>query len=115
MRFLTALVRLGHGRYRLDGVARMRERPIEDLLLRSRQLGVRADSEAGNGCPPVVIESERTGWTGAAVRRFAATSAASSLAACSWSPHSLPGPLGIRLEGPLVSRPYVEMTLRHDA
>ena len=32
MRFLTALVCLGHGRYRLDGVPRMRERPIEDLL-----------------------------------------------------------------------------------
>ena len=32
MRFLTAMVALGHGRYRLDGVPRMRERPIEDLL-----------------------------------------------------------------------------------
>ena len=41
MRFLTALVSLGHGRYRLDGVPRMRERPIEDLLVALRQLGVR--------------------------------------------------------------------------
>ena len=32
MRFLTAMVSLGGGRYRLDGVSRMRERPIEDLL-----------------------------------------------------------------------------------
>src|SRR4051812_20306341 len=32
VRFLTALVSLGHGRYRLDGVPRMRERPIGDLL-----------------------------------------------------------------------------------
>ena len=32
MRFLTAMVALGHGRYRLDGVPRMRERPIDDLL-----------------------------------------------------------------------------------
>ena len=39
MRFLTALVCLGHGRYRLDGVTRMRERPIEDLLDALRQLG----------------------------------------------------------------------------
>ncbi len=32
MRFLTAMACLGHGRYRLDGVPRMRERPIGDLL-----------------------------------------------------------------------------------
>src|SRR5277367_1397009 len=58
MRFLTALVSLGHGRYRLDGIPRMRERPIEDLLCALRQLGVRAFSEAGNGCPPVIVESQ---------------------------------------------------------
>src|SRR5262249_56578809 len=46
MRFLTALVSLGPGRYRLDGVARMRERPIEDLLEARRQLRVKAYSEA---------------------------------------------------------------------
>src|SRR5207245_9540229 len=55
MRFLTALVSLGHGRYRLDGVPRMRERPIEDLLAALRQLGVLAYSENNNGCPPVVV------------------------------------------------------------
>src|SRR5262245_6413945 len=40
MRFLTAMVSLGNGRFRLDGVPRMRERPIEDLLDALRQLGV---------------------------------------------------------------------------
>src|SRR5262249_41069142 len=50
MRFLTAMVSLGHGRYRLDGVPRMRERPIEDLLAALRQLGVKAYSEKHNGC-----------------------------------------------------------------
>ena len=32
IRFLTALVALGRGRYVLDGNERMRERPIQDLL-----------------------------------------------------------------------------------
>src|SRR5438309_9589157 len=65
MRFLTALVSLGHGRYRLDGIPRMRERPIHDLLDALGQLdGVRAWSEPGTGCPPVIIES-----TGAVARR----------------------------------------------
>ena len=34
----TAMVSLGHGRYRLDGVPRMRERPIQDLLDALQQL-----------------------------------------------------------------------------
>src|SRR5580658_3414199 len=56
MRFLTALCAIGIGRYRLDGVPRMRERPIEDLLAALRGCGVNAQSELGNGCPPVIIE-----------------------------------------------------------
>src|SRR6202043_1619668 len=66
MRFLTAMVCLGHGRYRLDGVPRMRERPIEDLLAALRQLGAHARAERGNGCPPVVIEAN--GLPGGTVR-----------------------------------------------
>src|SRR5262249_39554334 len=57
MRFLTALVSLGHGRFRLDGISRMRERPIADLLDALGQLGVRAYSEKRNGCPPVVVQA----------------------------------------------------------
>src|SRR5262245_37415891 len=40
MRFLTAMVSLGRGTYRLDGVPRMRQRPIKHLLDALRQLGV---------------------------------------------------------------------------
>ena len=42
IRFLTAMCALGHGTYRLDGIPRMRERPIGDLLDALNQLG--ADS-----------------------------------------------------------------------
>jgi 3-phosphoshikimate 1-carboxyvinyltransferase len=66
MRFLTAVAALGNGRYRLDGVPRMRERPIGDLLHALNQLGVRAISEFGNDCPPVVIESN--GLPGGTIR-----------------------------------------------
>jgi 3-phosphoshikimate 1-carboxyvinyltransferase len=60
MRFLTAMVSLGTGRYRLDGVPRMRERPIRDLLDALTQLGVSARGEAGNDCPPVAVDAD--GW-----------------------------------------------------
>src|SRR5262245_17726085 len=66
MRFLTVMVALGQGRYRLDGIPRMRERPIEDLLHALRQLGVNACSELKNGCPPVMIEAQ--GLRGGSVR-----------------------------------------------
>ena len=55
IRFLTALVTLGHGAFRLDGVERMRERPIGDLLDALNRLGADVRSEAGNGCPPVIV------------------------------------------------------------
>jgi 3-phosphoshikimate 1-carboxyvinyltransferase len=108
MRFLTALVALGHGRYRLDGVARMRERPIEDLLAALRQLGVKAYSERHNGYPPVIVET--SGLEGGPVRLKA------NLSSQFLSGLLMVAPLArqevtIEIEGPLVSRPYVEMTL----
>src|SRR5262249_14642620 len=40
MRFLAALVALGNGEFRLEGVPRMRERPMKDLIDGLQQLGV---------------------------------------------------------------------------
>src|SRR5882757_7826936 len=45
IRFLTALATLGHGSFRLDGVERMRERPIGDLLDTLNQLGTHSSNE----------------------------------------------------------------------
>ncbi len=113
MRFLTALVCLGHGRYRLDGVPRMRERPIGDLLASLRQLGVNARSEAGNDCPPVVVEAN--GLPGGRVRIKGDVSSQFLSALLMVAPFAV-GDLIIEVEGPLVSRPYVDMTVRmmHD-
>lgn len=57
IRFLTALVALGQGRFRLDGTPRMRQRPIQDLLDALGQLGAKAFSELQTGCPPVIVEA----------------------------------------------------------
>ncbi len=45
-RFLSALVCLGRGVYRLDGTARMRERPQAELFHGLRQLGYRVEAAA---------------------------------------------------------------------
>ena len=57
VRFLTAMLALGHGTFRLDGTPRMRERPIADLLDALRQLGANVVSETQTGCPPVVVRA----------------------------------------------------------
>ncbi len=113
MRFLTAMVAAGEGRYRLDGVPRMRERPIQDLLDALNQLqGVRAYSESGNGCPPVVIESSGARAAGPIVVR-AGTSSQFLSGLLMAAPYFTDDeqPVAIEVEGELVSEPYVEMTL----
>ena len=43
IRFLTAFCAAGQGEFRLDGIERMRERPIRDLLAGLEQLGATLD------------------------------------------------------------------------
>ena len=111
MRFLAALVTLGKGRFRIDGNARMQERPIEDLLDALRQVGVRAHAESGNGCPPVSIDSDRF-WKGHHVRVRADVSSQFLSALLMVAPLAVSddGPFTIEVDGPLVSEPYVDMT-----
>ncbi len=53
----AAVAAAGRGRFTLDGVPRMRERPIQDLVDGLRQLGVDAECTLGTGCPPVTINA----------------------------------------------------------
>jgi 3-phosphoshikimate 1-carboxyvinyltransferase len=109
MRFLTAIVSLGQGRFRLDGVPRMRERPIEDLLDALRQLGVEAYSEHSNGCPPVIVETRGLAGGKARLRGNISSQFLSGLLMA--APFAL-GTVEIAIDGPLVSSSYVDMTSR---
>ncbi len=109
MRFLTALVALGHGEYRLDGVTRMRERPLDDLLSALRQLGVDARSENANGRPPVVIRANGLSGGEVTIRGDVSSQFLSGLLMA--SPYAADD-VSIDVEGPLVSTPYVDMTVR---
>jgi 3-phosphoshikimate 1-carboxyvinyltransferase len=108
MRFLTAMLALGRGRYRLDGVPRMRERPIQDLLNALGQLGVKAACENQNGCPPVVIESAGLSSGRVSIKANLSSQFLSGLLMA--APFA-DGDLTIDVVGQLVSIPYVEMTL----
>ncbi len=54
-RFLLAYVCLGHGRYRLDGTARMRQRPMGDLLATLNALGADCRSLGEHGGLPIGV------------------------------------------------------------
>lgn len=112
VRFLTALVALGHGTFRLHGTKRMHERPIQDLLDSLAHLGVSATSEAGTGCPPVVVQgaglpARKTSIRGDVSSQF--LSAVLLAAPCAISQGN--APFEIEIVGELVSLPYVEMTV----
>ncbi len=107
-RFLTALAAAGRGRYRIDGSQRMRERPIQDLLDALRSLGVRAGSEGGTGCPPVVVET--SGLTGGEVTVRGAVSS-QFLSGLLMAAPAARAPVTVETTGELVSKPYVDMTL----
>ena len=82
IRFLTALVALGHGRYRLDGTRGCASGRFKICCQALAQLGVRATCESSGGCPPVVIEADGLRGGRATVR--SATCRASFSAGCCW-------------------------------
>jgi 3-phosphoshikimate 1-carboxyvinyltransferase len=108
IRFLTALATLGHGAFRLDGVERMRERPIGDLLDALNQLGANTTSELDNGCPPVVVRANGLVGGTATVRGDISSQFLSGLLMAA---PGCDGPATLEIDGPLVSQPYVRMTL----
>ena len=108
-RFLTAVCALGNGVYRLDGVERMRQRPIEDLLDALRQLGVDARSDRDNGCPPLTIRA--AGIPGGTARLRASVSSQYASALLMVAPLANDD-ITINLSEDVASRPYIEMTVR---
>ena len=108
MRFLTAVLALGQGIYRLDGTPRMRERPISDLLDALRRLGADAASEQGTGCPPVVVRARGLAGGRTTVAGDISSQFLSGLLMA--APYATAN-VELVVQGALVSRPYVEMTL----
>jgi 3-phosphoshikimate 1-carboxyvinyltransferase len=109
IRFLTAMLSTCHGRFRLDGVERMRQRPIGDLIDTLRQLGARIDCEAKPNCPPVVIIANGLNGGRADIKGNISSQFLSGLLmAAPYAQHDV----DLFVEGDLVSQPYVTMTLR---
>ena len=108
MRFLAGFLTLGSGRYRIDGNARMQQRPIGALLDALQQLGINARAENGNGCPPVVIDRSSIAVSGGEITVDAAIS--SQFVSALLMPAPLwPSGLKLTVNGE-AARPFIEMT-----
>jgi 3-phosphoshikimate 1-carboxyvinyltransferase len=108
LRFLTAMLATGSGTFRLDGTPRMRERPVADLLQALNGLGADATSDLGTGCPPLTVKASGLDGGYAFVKGDVSSQFLSGLLMA--LPYSR-DTTSVEVEGVLVSKPYVAMTL----
>ena len=108
-RFISALVALGNGEYRLDGVPRMRERPMGDLLTVLQTGGATINFEGNSGFMPYTVYSRQ--FAGGNFR-FKANQTSQQLSALLMiAPYAQQDTI-VEVEGTLVSQSYVKMTCR---
>jgi len=109
-RFLTAAAALADGPVVIDGNARMRERPIEDLVGALVGLGVRCEILGRNGCPPVRVAG---GGLPGGIAEIDASRSSQYVSAVLLAAPCAVSDVALELAGGvLVSRPYVELTLQ---
>ena len=108
MRSLCAALTLGSGMFCLSGEERMTERPIRDLVDALRMLGAEIEYVETEGYPPVIIRACGLEGGEVSVRGSISSQYLTALLIC--APYCRSA-LKIRVEGNLISEPYVAMTL----
>jgi len=108
MRFLTAVAALGEGRYRVDGVARMRKRPVGDLGSALQGVGTGIEYLGDEGFCPLTVHARGLG--GGFVEFDAPPSSQMVSALLLVAPYANREVL-IEVRGAVPSRPFLDMTL----
>lgn len=109
-RFLTAYLAMKDGAQILTGSERMKQRPVGDLVQALNQLGADISFLEKEGYPPLEIRSPRKMGQRGRLKVQANVSSQFITALLLIAPY-LPGGLELVLDGPVVSRSYIEMTL----
>ena len=108
-RSLTAATALAGGQYTLTGVPRMHERPIGDLVNALRQLGAQISYLGSEGFPPLAMSPASS--EADSVASVKGNVSSQYLTGLLLSAPLLGRAVTIRVEGELISKPYVEITL----
>ena len=111
IRPLTAALAMQGGNYRLSGVARMHERPIRDLVDGLRQVGANIEYELQEGYPPIkILAADIQIKDVVKVRGDVSSQFLTALLMA--LPLVAKDPVRIEVIGELISRPYIDITLK---
>lgn len=111
IRPLTAALAMQGGNYRLSGVPRMHERPIRDLVDGLRQVGAKIDYELQEGYPPIkIIAADIQINDVVKVRGDVSSQFLTALLMA--LPLVAKEAVKIEVIGELISRPYIDITLK---
>lgn len=108
MRPLAAVLAGSQGRYTLEGVPRMHERPIGDLVDGLRALGAQVEYRGRDGYPPLLIAGR--GLAGG-LARISGTTSSQFLSALLMAAPLAAADVTVEIADRLVSWPYVRMTV----
>ncbi len=111
IRPLTAALAMQGGDYHLSGVARMHERPIRDLVDGLRQVGAMIEYELQEGYPPIQISAADIQIKDV-VKVRGDVSSQFLTALLMALPLVAVQPVRIEVIGELISRPYIDITLK---
>lgn len=111
IRPLTAALAMQGGNYHLSGVARMHERPIRDLVDGLRQVGAKIEYELQEGYPPIQISAADIQIKDV-VKVRGDVSSQFLTALLMALPLVANDPVRIEVIGELISRPYIDITLK---
>jgi 3-phosphoshikimate 1-carboxyvinyltransferase len=109
IRFLAAMLCLGSGEYLLDGITRMRQRPVDQLVDQLRILGADIAYEQAQGFPPLRIRARGLAGGGC---QFSDAKSSQYISAVLMAAPLADSSVTVSLLGPITSEPYVLMTLR---
>ena len=107
LRFLVATFTVVPGTWRLDGVPRLRERPVRPLVDALRRLGARIEYLGAEGFVPLRIEG---GTLGAGTTLLDAGESSQYLSAILMAALRAPGEVTVEVSS-LTSGPYIDVTL----
>lgn len=107
-RFLTSVAALGTSPFVIDGDERMHERPIGPLMQALKGWGVDISSVKGTGCPPLAINSHGLSGGETVLPEGKSSQYLSSMLLV--APYAAQ-PATLKVEGEVLSKPYVAMTL----